>query len=487
MNSKSQQKKDAQIRFRGDEKKPMISVAEVAQTSDGTASFNSDPRNSARVQLPAHETLLALLALSLLPCLFLGCQEKNATVPTQYEPNYLFAYRWARAEDIATDQFLEDSRDLLEEWFGPLDDPKLPPLMLEEEAYEELVSLEKMAPAVGPAVSSTTPGETGLYRQLCVTCHGETGQGRGTVAASQNPYPRDFRRGTFKYKVTARNKKPLKSDLVKSLKQGLAGTQMPAFNQLDNQQLEALSEYVVYLSIRGEFERKLLQMAAQNLDPETSLDADLSQRERIFDVSLRESGDAKAPKLLDDQLETASEILTGVLDSWRVPRSGVVIANAPESFPVAGLTDPSKVDPQALAESIEKGRQLFRNEKLGGCAKCHGESAKGDGIQPADYDEWTKDWTKGIVNNPTDMEELQPFLARGALKPLPMVPRNLIEGKFRGGRDPAAVHHRIVHGVDGATMPAAAIATSPDEVGLQPDDVWHLVNYVLSLKSDTGT
>jgi hypothetical protein len=33
-------------------------------------------------------------------------------------------------------------------------------------------------------------------------------------------------------------------------------------------------------------------------------------------------------------------------------------------------------------------------------------------------------------------------------------------------------------------MPAAALAAAPGEPGLQPEDVWHLVNYVLSLKQE---
>jgi mono/diheme cytochrome c family protein len=70
------------------------------------------------------------------------------------------------------------------------------------------------------------------------------------------------------------------------------------------------------------------------------------------------------------------------------------------------------------------------------------------------------------------------------MKPQPLSPRNLNEGKLRGGRDPLAVYHRIFHGIAGSPMPAAAIAQSTTDVGLQPDDLWHLVNYVLSLKSE---
>ncbi len=36
-------------------------------------------------------------------------------------------------------------------------------------------------------------------------------------------------------------------------------------------------------------------------------------------------------------------------------------------------------------------------------------------------------------------------------------------------------------------MPAAALTTSPDTPGLQANDLWHLVNYVLSLKETPPT
>jgi mono/diheme cytochrome c family protein len=408
----------------------------------------------------------------------LGCKEQPPT-PTSFEPNHLFAHRWAYSEEISTDQFLFDSQDLLLEWFGTPDDPKLPALFKDDD-YSELVSLEKMKPAVGPAVSTTEPGATGLYRQLCVSCHGETGQGRGTVAASQNPYPRDFRRGLFKYKVTPRSSKPLKTDLARTLKQGLIGTQMPLFDKLKDEQIDSLVEYVVYLSIRGELERKLIQMGAQELDPEEAHNKDITKRERLYDLSIKDSNDEKAQKVFKSQVEQANDLLTEVVDSWIAAEERVKKPAIPTAFPVAGVTAEADIDQLALTTSIEKGRELFKT--TGGCSKCHSESGKADGIQVPDYDDWTKEWTKAIEIDYTDVERLQPFMALGGLKPQPLAPRNLVEGKFRGGRDAHAIYHRIFYGIDGSPMPAAPYVTNPGEVGLQSDDIWHLVNYVISLK-----
>jgi mono/diheme cytochrome c family protein len=261
---------------------------------------------------------------------------------------------------------------------------------------------------------------------------------------------------------------------------------MPLFDKLSDKQIDGLVEYVVYLSIRGEFERKLIQTGVMDLDPKEAFNEDPKKRERIYDVSYRGATDELKKKAFEDQLEVASDLLTDIADGWIDAEDSVKKATPPKEIPVLGYTDEKDIDAEALASSIAKGRKLFVDQ-VAACSKCHGESAKGDGQQLPDYDDWTKEWTKQLELDPTDTEELLPFLARGGMKPQPLSPRNLNEGKFRGGRDPQAVYHRIFHGIAGSPMPAAAIAPSPTDVGLQPDDLWHLVNYVLSLKSDEPT
>ena len=411
---------------------------------------------------------------------FSGCRDTEIQ-SVAFEPNYLWAHRMGYSEEEKpTDQVLSDSRDLLVEWFGTPDHPKLPPLFADQD-YADLISLEKMRPAVGPAVPGTVPGDRGLYRQLCVSCHGETGQGRGTVAASQNPYPRDFRRGLYKYKTTARNAKPLKSDLSRTLREGLAGSQMPLFDKLSAAQLEGLVEYVVYLSIRGEFERKLITIGVMDLDPDQAFNPEPKKRERLYDVSYRGSSEEAKKKAFESQVEDATDLLTTIAEEWIEAEELVKEFTPPKEIPVHGLTPENEIDQTVLAASIAKGRELFINQ-VSACSKCHGESAKGDGQQIPDYDDWTKEWTKQINIEPTDTENLLPFLARGGMKPQALSPRNLNEGKLRGGRDPRAVYHRIFHGITGSPMPGAAIAASASEPGLHQDELWHLVNYVLSLK-----
>ncbi len=417
------------------------------------------------MKICSHPPFLAGLALSVL-LVGSGCKPTIAP-PAQHEPNYLFAHALEIKEDLSLDQPLSDSQELLQEWFGTLDEPKLPQLFAEDD-YKDLLSLSKLQRAAGPPTGTVEPGEKGLYRQLCASCHGESGQGRGPVAASQNPYPREFRLGLFKYKSTARKFKPLKTDIARALRKGLSGSQMPLFNKLPDDKIDSLVDYVIFLSIRGELERKLLYGAAYELDLET---------DRIYNASLKELNDADSKKQWDGQIETATEILTGIVDAWVESADGVEKFELPQ-FPLFGSeTSDNRVE---LQGSIAKGRKLYLSEEAA-CAKCHGVTARGDGPQLPDYDDWTKDWTSKIDLNPTKLDELLPLMARGGMKPQPIMPRNIVEGKFRGGREPMDLYRRIRYGILGAPMPAAAIIKSSEDKGIQAEDIWHIVNYVLSI------
>ena len=103
-----------------------------------------------------------------------------------------------------------------------------------------------------------------LYRRHCVQCHGMTGDGRGPTGLWVHPHPRDFRRGAFKFTTTGDGRKPRHADLVRTIREGLRGTAMPAFSQIPDGDRESLAEYVRFLSIRGQVEYQAL---AALLDP----------------------------------------------------------------------------------------------------------------------------------------------------------------------------------------------------------------------------
>ena len=331
------------------------------------------------------------------------------------------------------------------------------PLALPETGLDEA----KLQLAAGPVHSDIVGRKNGLYREHCAHCHGITGDGLGPTAAFLNPYPRDYRPGVFKFKSTERSDKPTQDDLVRILHNGIAGTSMPSFALLSAPQIDALVEYVKYLSIRGETEIALM---------------------RAF-FELDDEAQGKLPETRDFLV---GEVLAPVAEKWK--------AAAEAQIPV-----PEMAADLDLTASIAKGRELFYGDKAN-CVKCHGPTALGDG-QANDYD----DWNKAIVEVKKEVksgveragetstsgmssEELAEHRAQlawldkfgrvldggDALRPRTIQPRNLRHGIYRGGRRPLDLYYRIYAGINGAPMPAAK-GTIP------PEDIWHIVNYVRSL------
>jgi len=50
-------------------------------------------------------------------------------------------------------------------------------------------------------VGDATRGKV-VYEQYCVLCHGEKGDGKGHYSEDTTPVPRDFRQGTFTWRIT---------------------------------------------------------------------------------------------------------------------------------------------------------------------------------------------------------------------------------------------------------------------------------------------
>ncbi|MFM2012560.1 MAG: hypothetical protein RLZZ396_1344, partial [Planctomycetota bacterium] len=79
----------------------------------------------------------------------IGCREQSQ-LANHYEPNFLFAKATEigqSKEDGELDRSFSDTRDLLAQWFGTLDDPKLPEA-LKEGDYEDLISEANLKLAV---------------------------------------------------------------------------------------------------------------------------------------------------------------------------------------------------------------------------------------------------------------------------------------------------------------------------------------------------
>ncbi|MFM8708511.1 MAG: c-type cytochrome [Planctomycetia bacterium] len=339
--------------------------------------------------------------------------------------------------------------------FGTPDEP----VALPETGLDEA----KLRLASGPVRSDIVGRKNGLYREHCAHCHGVTGDGMGPTAAFLNPYPRDYRPGVFKFKSTERADKPTHADLLRILRNGIAGTSMPSFALLSDVQIDALVEYVRYLSMRGETELALM---------------------RAF-FELDDEAQGKLPETREFLVD---ETLTPIAEKWK-------------SAPAAQIAVPDMPADIDMVASIAKGKELFYGDKAN-CVKCHGVTGLGDG-QANDYDDWNKaiveiekeldgttqrareTKTSGMTSEERAehratlawVDRFHQVLDGDAHAPRTIPPRNLRQGTYRGGRRPLDLYYRIHAGINGAPMPAAKGTVAPE-------DIWHIVNYIRSLPYD---
>lgn len=402
--------------------------------------------------------LVTLLAL------FAGCDIPIAS----FESNMVYVRRMELSEGVELAGVEPDLQSALVEIFGTPDDPKWPEFLSEDGDYAGLVDIERLRRAAGPVRSDERDVHYGLFREHCVHCHGVTGNGLGPTSEFLNPYPRDFRAGVFKFKSTKVGARPTRADLKRILHEGVMGTSMPSFRLLKSEDVETLIDYVIYLSVRGQVERELVNEAAFELD--------FASGDRLFQPELVE----RDAELYEEQLEIVQDYVIDVADGWiEAVGDAPEISGPPEEFPLFGRDGAGDADAQvALKESVARGRQIYGG-KIANCASCHGPTGMGDG-QVTDYDSWTKEWTISVSIDPKDDEAVEPMLVLGALQPRNILPRNLRSGIYRGGSRPIDVYMRIVNGIEGSPMPAAAMQPSNPQ-GLTEEQVWDLVNFILSL------
>ena len=322
------------------------------------------------------------------------------------------------------------------EFFGTPDTPTLP--------EGTGLNLDLIEIAAGHVVGNADGTRQGLFRQHCAACHGITGDGTGALATTFDPYPRDFRRGTFKYTTTRADAKPLRSDLHRTLLRGIPGTGMPSFAELPPEELDALVEYVIYLSLRGETEQYVAQLI---IDEGEYLPLGTDAKELILE-----------------------DAILWVADQW------ATVQQNPQEYVVAVPPRPKYETEAELQESIARGKELYAS-KDAQCAQCHGPDGAGDGEDERIYDDWNKP-KKGVTPEQTAK------LARLYTLPIQKLrARDFRKGAFRGGSNPEDLYRRVYIGIKGTPMPAAG--PQPGAKGVfTPDDIWDVVNYILSLAGE---
>ena len=170
-----------------------------------------------------------------------------------------------------------------------------------------------------------------VYFKRCVWCHGVEGGGDGPSAERLYTRPRNFIQGTFKIRTTDSGELPMESDLIKTVKNGLQGSAMPAWG-------EFLSEDEIVAVVN--FVKTLVQ-------------------DRSFD---------------DTEDEEVNNVITGIAaDNGKGPLGDA---------PWAATKGPYHLGvPQ---EHIDAGKELFIKNK---CMECHGGEGRGDG-NPTMKDDW---------------------------------------------------------------------------------------------------
>jgi mono/diheme cytochrome c family protein len=387
--------------------------------------------------------------------LFAGCASEEA----QFHLNMMY---------LVDGQVQSDNQqaiaDTLHALFGSPDEPRAP--------AGSGLDASKLSLAAGAVWSDQAGVKHGLYREHCAHCHGVSGDGRGPTALFLNPYPRDYRLGLFKFKSTERAIKPTNDDLRRILIEGIRGTAMPSFKLLPEDEVEALIEYVKYLTMRGEMERELARLINEDLPLDEATE---------MPVRLDPANNAEHAQMVQDRLAI-------VTDAWAAPDDGVVRPNL-EFIPPDDRTS------DEIAASIAAGRALFAGKA--DCLKCHGPTGLGDGGQ-IDWNDWNKpvkefpERTASLVAQAEGLEEgeseddqrraaalwehiEQREVIQTTLFPARTIePRNLREGVYRGGRRPIDLFWRIHQGINGTPMPGGSASLTEEEI-------WQIVDYVRSL------
>jgi mono/diheme cytochrome c family protein len=261
-----------------------------------------------------------------------------------------------------------------------------------------------------PKLIGATPEETAqlkhgadVYRRNCEQCHGVTGDGNGPAGQYLTPRPRDYRRGIFKFTSTPYGSKPRREDLMRTIERGVTGTSMPSFRLMPKNDREAVLDYVLALTHRGELEELLVAQA---------------------------ESEGELPE------EMVNELVSTLQERW-------------------GMAAESEVDaaskmPPITEETVAAGAQIFQQRE---CFKCHGRDGRGGlagGIEVGN-DAW------GHKDPAAD----------------------LTSGMLHGGQRPIDIYRRISSGINGTPMPSFR-----DSFASDPDAIWHLTHYVLSVSNE---
>jgi len=295
-----------------------------------------------------------------------------------------------------------------------------------------------------------------VYMKNCHHCHGVAGDGNGPTAKFLTPKPRDYRLGYFKFTSTnSMTIKPTRDDLRSVIKYGIPGTYMPSFLLMKDEEVTAVIEYVRWLAMRGEMEKRLddeltADYSLASIDASVKKAKDSGEKGASKSQLLKQANDDLKQYLAEDYPTTVNDTAEMVAESW-------TSADDP-----ANVVTPSVPRVADTAESRARGRMIYLSDKAK-CYTCHGPHGRGDGAATEDF--WPKPGSQEKYAN----RGLHDFWGN------PLSPRDLTKGQYRGGRRPIDLFRRVHAGIKGTPMPAFGGTVLKDE------DIWDVVNYVMSL------
>ncbi|MFN8825446.1 MAG: c-type cytochrome, partial [Planctomycetota bacterium] len=251
----------------------------------------------------------------------------------------------------------------------------LPPLVAAALLFATCQDAPQPRPTADPANGSAFDRGAALFARHCAVCHGQDGSADTLVASLLVPRPTAFADGMFKL-VSTQNGMPSDDDLTATLRRGMPGSTMMAFDWLPADDLLALAQHVRALAVRGR------ATAIANTSQAVG-------RPVTAEAAHREAERALAP-------------------------------GAPIATP-----EPNRVD----AATLGTGEALFAKH----CAGCHGADGRGlpgsdawptDGVRL-----WPRDFTAGYLRGGASVRELS-LRIRAGMPGAHMPPTALAEGEL---------------------------------------------------------
>ena len=93
-----------------------------------------------------------------------------------------------------------------------------------------------------------------VFNRYCATCHGTDGKAQTAQSQNLDPKPRDFTAAHFKHKLAEGDALPTDLELKKVVRHGVPGTGMPGWPNLDEDDLDAIIQYIKTFSPRWQSE-----------------------------------------------------------------------------------------------------------------------------------------------------------------------------------------------------------------------------------------